>query len=466
MGDFTIDRARAVLNVALVNGVVEAIPESDAMKVVEAERVVELARQCEKVVHHVGAGKVPNWPKMEAILVEANLLVGANGSGTGQAPTPPPVPVSPPPVPTTSAAPPPPPPVAPAPIAQPAPAVASAPLVPANGEVWTDTMGGQWEVVNTAGGATLQAKVVGTDEVTLIPSGLLKTRVSAATPQPSPEPTSPSSLVPAGAKPGDPVDIDGVTYFVNYEANGLITSPPANTPGMYGNAPVVSTPAPSLPPVAVQATPPPQAPVFQPPPPVPAASPPPIASPPPPSQPQPVAAPVPPPQAVAAGPVVANDEGDKEYAALLDETEALYTPRGMPVPVDLQDPPSGIPENLSLVDGVQLRALHSQYNALAARAKYLHDLEDARARGCDLIRKMHFKPAMRSARAELGASATVTEVVQLAEDNNEAVATWAARKQSHSETASAYKTFFDIYSEHVAVLSRDGTLRETQARGV
>ena len=163
-------------------------------------------------------------------------------------------------------------------------------------------------------------------------------------------------------------------------------------------------------------------------------------------------------------PDVPDDQGDKRYAALLDETEARYSPAGMTLPHELDAPPQIMPDDLTLVDGVEVRKLHSQFNALSALAKRRHDLEDSRARACDMIRKLHMKPAMREARQVLGSSASVTEVKELAEDD-ETVATWSSRKQDHADKASAYKTFFDIYMENVKVLSRDVSMREVQVRG-
>lgn len=71
---------------------------------------------------------------------------------------------------------------------------------------------------------------------------------------------------------------------------------------------------------------------------------------------------------------------------------------------------------------------------------------------------------MRLARKELGKDATVTEVKDLAE-GNEMVSKWAERESHHSDRADAYKTFFDIYTEHVAVLSRDYTMSEREQQG-
>jgi len=157
-----------------------------------------------------------------------------------------------------------------------------------------------------------------------------------------------------------------------------------------------------------------------------------------------------------------DDEGDDEYQRILADTEERYTPVGMPIPRDLADPPDVKPENFDEVDDRTARALHSRYNALAARAKYLHNVEDARARGCSMVRKIAMRGARREARRELGKDATVTELDGWAEDNNEFVRTWGDRARKHEEQASAWKTFFDIYTQHVVVLSRDWSMRDKQ----
>lgn len=162
---------------------------------------------------------------------------------------------------------------------------------------------------------------------------------------------------------------------------------------------------------------------------------------------------------------VDDDDHDPIYAKLLDDVEANFHPRAMPVPMDLEEPPPGIPEDLTSIGVEQQRKLHSQYNALAARARYLRGLEAAKARDCDRLRKLHLKPAMREARATLGKDASVTEVTALAEENNPDVTKWADRAVHHSDRADAYGTFFDIYTENVAVLSRDYTMRATEEAG-
>jgi hypothetical protein len=136
----------------------------------------------------------------------------------------------------------------------------------------------------------------------------------------------------------------------------------------------------------------------------------------------------------------------------------------MPVPMDLERPPDGMPDDLTMIGDVDQRRLHSQFNALASRARYLRGLEDAKARACKRLRSSYMKAAMRQARTELGAAATVTEVTQLAEED-EVVKKWTDRMAVHADRAEAYKTFFDIYSEHVTVLSRDWTMRDAEMRG-
>lgn len=136
----------------------------------------------------------------------------------------------------------------------------------------------------------------------------------------------------------------------------------------------------------------------------------------------------------------------------------------MPVPMDLETPPAAMPDDLTGIPDVQARAFHAQFNALASRARYLQGLEAAKARACERILKQHMKLAMREARGELGKDASVTEVSQLAEDN-EIVATWIRRRELHADRADAYKTFREMYTEDVTVLSRDWTMRDREEKG-
>lgn len=159
-----------------------------------------------------------------------------------------------------------------------------------------------------------------------------------------------------------------------------------------------------------------------------------------------------------------DDEGDERYQTILEETEERYSPAGMPIPQDLEDPPDGMPEMLDDVPDKVAQRLHGQYNSLAARAKFLHDVEDARARGCKLTRKLYMRGAMRKAREDLGASSTITEREAWAEDFDDDVRVWGERANKHEEAAKAWKTFFDIYTQNVVVLSRDWTMRDRQEK--
>lgn len=159
-----------------------------------------------------------------------------------------------------------------------------------------------------------------------------------------------------------------------------------------------------------------------------------------------------------------DDEGDEKYGDLLETVTANYTPGVMPVPMELERPPVPMPEDLTQVSDIQARALHSQFNALASRARYLHGLEAAKARACDRVYKFNLKGAMREARQELGKDASVTEVQQLAEDSP-LVEPWIVRRDRHADRAEAYKTFLSFYTEDVVVLSRDWTMRAKEEQG-
>lgn len=156
-----------------------------------------------------------------------------------------------------------------------------------------------------------------------------------------------------------------------------------------------------------------------------------------------------------------DDEDDEEYRKILEETEARYMPEGFPVPHQLENPPTFISiEDLVELDDLTARQRHSEFNALAARAKLLYAVENARARDCARARKLSLRGPMRKAREDLGSSSTLTERESWVEENYPEVSTWAERARKHSEDAEAYKTYFDMYSENVSVLSRDWTMRD------
>lgn len=163
------------------------------------------------------------------------------------------------------------------------------------------------------------------------------------------------------------------------------------------------------------------------------------------------------------GAPVDDDEGDARYAKLLDGVDADFTPSHFPVPQDLENPPELMPDDLTLGD-VENRRLHSQYNALSARARYLWSIQHAKSKRCDRVVKMHMRSAMKQARGELGKDATVAEVRMLAEEQQD-VAVWIDRRDRHSDLADAYKEFFEIYAENVKTLSRDLTYAGTEQEG-
>lgn len=159
-----------------------------------------------------------------------------------------------------------------------------------------------------------------------------------------------------------------------------------------------------------------------------------------------------------------DHEGDAEYEKVLERVAANYSPEAMPAPMDLEKPPAGMPEDLTEVTDIQARAYHSQFNALAARARFLAGLERAKSRAIKRIIHERMKHAMREARGQLGKDASVTEVTHVAEDH-ESVARWIEREALHADRAEAYETFFRFYTENVTVLSRDWTMRDREEKG-
>ncbi len=446
-------RATAILKRASENGMYDParIPEADGDKIKVAEEQVQLCRQVEGVVQQAYPGwedaaiaqKVPHWPAVQRVLLEANVLVGANGRDQSAVEPPPPVPDQAsqnglgttrqeyaPPKPEEQAA---------AneldqsivsqgfldegppclavpqgqdPVVHPAPAVSTIAAAsdqgsPREKEVWLDGQGIAWEVVHP-GKQSAEVKNVASGEGTIVPLGFLKKRQQVA----AQEAKTGVVEVSAPLEPDPPPDHEEV-----------VVDPPV----------IVEAPTPLA--TVVTAT----------------------------------------DEQVAIKYVTDVDqeqqrespEGAKVEAAryddLVETVELRYEPAGMPIPRDLEDPPSIDAEGFADLDDKNARIAHSKYNALAARAKYLHDVEDAKARECDLVRTHHMRRAMAQARGELGSSATVTEVKIVAEEDA-LVDEWASYARSHADEARAFKTFHDIYTKHVEVLSRDWTMREKQVR--
>jgi hypothetical protein len=79
-----VNRAVAVINTAIRHNMFPAgvMPESDADKLVECEKLVVLCSQAKTVADAIGPTKVNNYQAVMEILMEAHMLVGANGDGT------------------------------------------------------------------------------------------------------------------------------------------------------------------------------------------------------------------------------------------------------------------------------------------------------------------------------------------------------------------------------------------------
>jgi hypothetical protein len=512
-----LKRAIAVINTAMKHNMfpLGVMPESDAAKIVEAEKLVTLCQQTAEMVKIIGESKVPTWPAVRDVLFEAEVLVGSNGDG-GEQPSPstqqasppsPPSPQSSAPTasaPTTSA------PVITTPSSSPSPAPSpSSPSAPSVsgppspsqyqvGVTYASENAGEWEVLAPAEGGQIEARSVATGQSTKIPAvGFLKEQVGGVTAgqvagamptveqmDPYPVTTQPPAVVEHIELRVNPA-LNSMTYLhpgcstwtmtplgsplpdlntrvkcagcempfplTVIEANGY-ESQTKEEPSAASSP----SPAPSQPQSPPSSSSVPSSPVTTP-----------AASPSAPSVTSQLSASTSTPGTSSTisgtGAPVDDAEGDDQYAALLDGVDALFTPQHFPVPHDLESPPELMPEDLTLGE-VENRRLHSQYNALSARARYLWAIDHLKAKQCGRMAKSYMKPAMRLARKELGKDATVAEVKLLAEED-EYVIKWATRQEMHADRAEAYQEFFQIYAENVKTLSRDLTYAGAEQEG-
>lgn len=165
------------------------------------------------------------------------------------------------------------------------------------------------------------------------------------------------------------------------------------------------------------------------------------------------------------GAPVDDHEGDAEYLKILNQAESDFLPEGMPAPQDLESPPPAMPEDLTANPEAN-RELHSKFNALAARARYLAKIDERVARDCGRAVRLRLRPHMAKAKKELGASSTLTERREWAEEiGGDDVRLWLDRQQKHADRAEAYGEFFSIYTSYVSVLSRDLTWAQNEERG-
>lgn len=425
MSTLDVQRATAIISRGQEHGYFPEgkMPESETDRIVEAEKLVVLAQQVEVLAKEIGKHNIPGWPAAEVILFEAQVTMGS-GESNGHAAS----------VEETakedesdvkatqdsSAS-------TDVHVDQPQQQAAvevsasqaagrqasveagdwSRSPDPQKGEVWADAQGEEWEVLSYGGGPSAEVMKVSTGEKTLVPAGMLKTKVRNA----------PGEFQHPISAPSDETSDTSTTNLVEdalqeLSDQGLATGPDGESykVSFTGKAPeqAYTSPDTSIP--------------------------------------------------------EHDDEDDERYQSILAETEERYTPAGWVIPHELQEPPDLMPEMLDQVPDVMAQRYHSQFNAAAARAKYLHDVEDARARGCKLTRKLFLRGAMRKAREQLGGSSTITEREAWAEDFDDDVRVWGERANKHDENARAWKTFFDLYTQNVVVLSRDWTMRDQQEK--
>lgn len=153
---------------------------------------------------------------------------------------------------------------------------------------------------------------------------------------------------------------------------------------------------------------------------------------------------------------------DQVYEDLLTRVKADYESAGLPIPRDVAEPPE-MPDDLTANES-ENRRLHSKFNACAGRARFLVGVERQTKIGCQRLQKEHMKPAMRKARQELGAKASVGEVTMQAEED-ESVSKWKRYAERHADREASYHDLFLIYAENVAVLSRDYSMSGKELGG-
>lgn len=449
-------RATAILNTAIKHNFFPegGVPESAADKIVEAEKIMAMTQQAVMIANNVGHGNVPQWPAIEAVWYEGTVLVGANGDGTEtsangseappappvpaaeqpqQLPSPPDSPSSPPAAPLQASATEVPPPV---PSPRPQTSAGAGAERPAPLEVWADAGAGRWLVQEDLGDFGLEVVSETTGQVTVVPPSLLQVKLVEGT-------------VSVWAKPED-----NALYYKHDGCTTWIVPLDGMALPVLGSAVECSECARVMPIVSVEANgygepdPPAQEPESQP-----------VAIDSEPTDPEPALSS---PSEQQASEFVDDDEGDAQYAKVLEDVDRDWHPSAMPVPVDVEAP-LAFPEDIT-EDLLYNRRLHGERNALAARARYLYGVEHAKVKGCGRVRKMHFKRAFAEARVQLGSGATVTDVKELAEQDDEVVR-WDERIATHTGRADAYRTFMEMYAEDVTTLSRDLTWAGAEEKG-
>lgn len=144
--------------------------------------------------------------------------------------------------------------------------------------------------------------------------------------------------------------------------------------------------------------------------------------------------------------------------------ELMVRQENLPVPKDWEADPREMPRDLTPLSDVEIRSLHGEYNAYAARARYLLTLEKADLRNVSHLRDEALRQAMLDtdkidAETKKSKTNALIEAEAMGDKNYKLFADQVRELQTRVE---AFQTLVDIYAGNVSALSREWTMRQDE----
>jgi hypothetical protein len=140
----------------------------------------------------------------------------------------------------------------------------------------------------------------------------------------------------------------------------------------------------------------------------------------------------------------------------------------LPIPPELDGEPPHLPRDISAVGDLELRRLHSEFNACLARANWLVAVEEADELAARQIADYHLARAVKRAGSEpdpVTNKAKTVAVLEAEAASDDSVREWRQRQNTHHIEAKLLKALRDTYQSNCERISREWTMR-TEERGV
>jgi hypothetical protein len=139
----------------------------------------------------------------------------------------------------------------------------------------------------------------------------------------------------------------------------------------------------------------------------------------------------------------------------------------LPIPPEIEGEPPALPRDISVLTDPELRRLHSEFNAVLARANWLVALVEADELAAEQIASLYEAQAIKRAAQDpdpvTGKGKTVAALEAEASDD-ELVRKWREKKTEYVIDKKLQKALRDTYLSNVERISREYAMREGERK--